>query len=80
MLKPLTEQVVEKSKDMMNVCMKELGNWENIVGMDEPEFKVMKQAFEVIDLAYELAVKQAEEIDEINNKLDKLLAKVEKLN
>lgn len=51
MLKPLTEQVVEKSKDMMDVCMKELGRWENIIRMDE-----------------------------INNKLDKLLVKVEKLS
>ena len=53
--------------------MKEYGS--GIMNMNETEFTLLKKCFELVDTTIKLTTEEADAIDEINNKLDRLLAK-----
>ena len=61
--------------DMMNVCKKKLGEevFDDNNVMDIEFFEMMRGMFRMGDLAMQLVEQQAQTIQEMNNKLDKLL-------
>ena len=76
----MTNTVRELKKsmdDMMNVCKKKLGEevFENDMFYDAETVELMRNMFKMCDLATDLMVQQAETIERMDSKLDKLLAK-----
>ena len=74
----MTEKACELKKSMdetLDLCKRKLG--EEMFDADDVDteaIKLVRGIFHVCDLAMELTCKQAETIEEINSKLDKLLA------
>ena len=67
-------ELKENVNNMMELCKRKLG--EEVFGdesFDADAFELMSGMFRMCDLAMKLVCEQAETIDEINNKLDKLL-------
>lgn len=68
-------ELKESVNKMMDLCKRKLG--EEVFddkSVDAETIELMRGMFHMCDLAMELTCKQAETIDEINGKLDKLLA------
>lgn len=71
----LTSKVYEATDVVLNRSLGRRG----VHGMILEDLAIAKAAMEVIECQNELIVKQAETIDDMNGKMDKLLDKVEKL-
>lgn len=75
MLKWKTEKLVNRTKEFMENDIKlDLGTIET---MSDHDLHMMRETMKLMKSACELAVEQAEALDEINCKLDKLLEKKE---
>ena len=62
--------------DVMNMALKAYGV-DMITSMDEDELTMFKAYFKIVDAYKEYIIEEAETLDEINNKLNKLLSKPE---
>lgn len=73
----MTEKACELKKSMsetLDLCKRKLG--EEMINADDVDIEaieLVRGLFHVCDLAMELTCKQAETIEEMNGKLDKLL-------
>lgn len=69
-------ELKKNMEDMMDVCKKKLGGElldDDYVDAEAIEF--MRSMFKMCDVAMELMVQQAETLDAMNEKLDKLVEK-----
>ncbi len=73
MLLETSKKFENEVNELKEECMKALGS--EIMKMDETGFALMKKCFTLVDTAIKLTTEQANVIDEINHKLDRLLAK-----
>jgi hypothetical protein len=67
-------ELKENVNKMMDLCKRKLG--EEVLGdenVDAETIELMRGMFRMCDLALKLTCEQAETIDEMNSKLDKLL-------
>ena len=64
-------------EDMMDVCKRKLGEevFEDDEFYDAESIEMMRSMFKMCDLAMDLMVQQAETIERMDEKLDKLLEK-----
>lgn len=62
--------------DAMNMALKAYG-MDMVKSMDEDDLAMFKTYFKIVDAYKEYIIKEAETLDEINNKLNKLLSKPE---
>lgn len=67
-----TNKVVENIDKMMEIVERKI-DLNSLKCMDSDEFELTKLCLEMIDEAKDLAVEQAKVMDEINQKLDRLL-------
>ena len=76
MLTEKTNKIIGEVNELKGFVAKQFGSnmFEN---MDAEELFLMKKLFDLVDAAMELSVTQAEVMDDINAKLDKLLARKE---
>lgn len=73
MLSETTIKFEEEVKELTKEFMKEFAT--DIFDMDERQFDLMKKLFGLLNTSMELVKEQANTIDLINNKLDRLLEK-----
>lgn len=67
-------ELKKNMEDMLNVCKRKIGEeMFDADCIDVEAFELMQGMFKMCDLSMKLMEEQAETIDEINNKLDKLL-------
>lgn len=62
--------------DVMNMALKAYG-MDTIKSMDEDDLVMLKTYLKIVDTYEEYIMREAETLNEINNKLDKLLSKPE---
>lgn len=77
MLTTKTKEIIKETNELKDFFMKQI-SFDMLDGMDEEEFVAMKKCFKIMNLAMELAVEQAEVMDAMNEKLDKLVAMQER--
>ena len=73
MLYETTVKFEEEVKELTKEFMREFAT--DVFDMDEREFECMKKLFGLLNTSMELVKEQANTIDQINNKLDRLLEK-----
>lgn len=73
MLSETTIKFEEEVKELTKEFMREFAT--DVFDMDEREFECMKKLFGLLNTSMELVKEQANTIDQINNKLDRLLEK-----
>ncbi len=71
----LTTEIIEEVKELTQVAMKECLSMDALISTSSEEFQMMQKCMSLLDKTMNLAVMQAEVMDEINGKLDILLAK-----
>lgn len=76
MLVNKTNQLIEEVNELKDSYMKMFGS-ETFDYMDENTFVLFKKSFDLINTSMEVIKEQAEVIESINKKLDKLLARKE---
>lgn len=74
-----TKEVMDGAKELMDEMFKEAMDVDMIEFMDDSQLHLIKKSLKLIDQSYDLALMQAKVIDEQNEKLDLLLASMEKL-
>lgn len=75
MAKKLQEEMNGLKEDISNYMMSEL-SFESILDADPANLKMLSRSYKVMNFSAELLVEQAKAIDEINEKLDKVLIKL----
>ena len=73
MLTVKTNEIIKEVNELKEIFMKQFST-DMFEDMEGDEFVAMKKTFKLMNLSMELAVEQAEVMDAINEKLDKLLA------
>lgn len=74
-----TKEVMDGVKDMMDTMFKESFSIGMVETMEGVEFDMFKKSINLINKSYDLALMQAQMIDEQNAKLDELLVTMNKL-
>lgn len=74
MLREMTREIVEEVNEIKDLVIKHC-SVNMLVDMKDEEFMLMKKVISLVDKSTNLAIKQAEVMDDINSKLDKLLTK-----
>lgn len=74
MLKVTANELVEELNNLKTLIAIEIAN-QDIEYIDERGFKALQSSIKVINLSNKLMIEQAETLDKINSKLDKLLNK-----
>lgn len=69
---------VEEVNTMKELIVEQM-TYNEILNIDEKSLKAIQTAIRLVDAYGELTIKQAEEIEEINRKLDSLLFKMDTL-
>ena len=69
-----TNEIIEEIDDIMDTVMKRFGLGD-FMRMEPEDILLMKKCLVIMDQSKELAILQARTLDEINSKLDRLLAK-----
>ena len=77
MLQSKTSKLVDEAKELMGLCIKQM-DYRDLKNMYLEEFYAMEKCLEFVDSACELMVEEAELMDDLNYKLDKVLALLNK--
>ena len=77
MLEKKANELIDEAKELMDLCIKQM-DYRDLKNMDQEEFYAMKKCLEFVDSACELMVEEAELMDDLNYKLDKVLALLNK--
>lgn len=74
-----TKELYEEMDKMMEFCMKKAFSLDSLKYMSAEEIEMMQRCFTLYRQAQELAIKQAEIIDNQDRKLDMILSKLSKM-
>lgn len=77
MMREVTEQLINEVDEFMKMCMEKAMEDIDITDINVEEFVAMQKAMKLMETSKELALKQAIMMDEMDRKLDMLLAKIE---
>ena len=77
MLENKTTKLVTEAKELMDLCVKQI-DVDTIKSMDSTSLNAIQKCIKLIDSACELSIEQAKMMDELNDKLDKVLYILEK--
>ena len=77
-MKNRAEELKKEMNELMDECMK-VGGVNFIETMDATTLGIIQKCFKLMRLSEEMMVEQAEILDNMNSKLDKLLYAVEKI-
>lgn len=75
MLENKAKEMMETMDNVVNCYVEMLGGLDVIMEMDTKTFELMQNSLKLMDMSKEYQIAQAKQMDEINNKLDKLLNK-----
>lgn len=78
MMKEKTEELLELCDEVMAFCCKETMSTNCMKNATVEDFKAWQLILKLVDKSKDLAIAQAEMIDETNNKIDRLIKLVEK--
>ena len=67
-----TVALVKEAKELMNFCVKQI-DVDDIKNIDAASLEGIQKVIKFVDHACDLSISQAEKIDEMNEKLDKIL-------
>ena len=73
-----TEKLMEQVNELMNICLAQMSPMEMITETPEDALKALKLSIEIMKTSKELALKQAEAIEDQNEKLNKIIRLLEK--
>lgn len=73
MLTYKADKCVKELKEMKDFCAKMIGNETTLMSMGSDELSMMQSSLRLIDASAELMMEQAEIIENMNRKLDRLL-------
>lgn len=73
MLVNKSNQLIEEVKEVKDLYLKQIGS--GIVYMDDDTIALYQKSFKLLDTSMEVLIEEAEIIESINKKLDKLLKK-----
>ena len=76
-LTTLTEKCIDETKEFMGFFFKELMDLDTIETMDSRTLEMMKKSIALCNDLLELSKEQAKVIDSMDDKLDKILRKVD---
>lgn len=75
MLYGQAKEIVEEIKELKTICMKAIvEDIENITDIDYNAFKALKSCMDLLDKSCDYMLEQARMMEDMNNKLDDLLA------
>ena len=77
MLKQETEKFCEELDEVMELVVKEAMDVDTIKCMDERALQAIKKCLDLVESAKRITLAQADVLDDMNNKLDRLLAQIE---
>ena len=77
MLKQETEKFCEELDEVMELVVKEAMDVDTIKCMDERALQAIKKCLDLVESAKRITLAQADVLDDMNNKLDRLLAQKE---
>ena len=72
-MKEAAKNFIEVVDELINRLMKETVNRDTLKNMSADDLSVIKQCFKVIDISKELLLAEADKLDRIEDKLDRLL-------
>ena len=75
MLKLKAENLINETKEILNLCIAQYMSLGSIKNMGADELAMMQKAVNLMDTMEDYALEEAKTLDEINEKLDKLLDK-----
>ena len=73
-MKEATERLVKETKELMGTYMNQLMSLDSIAYMEPKDLELIQKSVGLMNNSFELCIKQAEMMDNMNAKLDKLLA------
>lgn len=73
MLTMTADKCTKEIKELKNICMKAMANESVFMSMGELELSLVQACFRLIDTSTELIEEQADMMEIMNKKLDKLL-------
>ena len=73
-----TEKLMEQVNELMNICLAQMNPMELITEIPVEAFKALKLSMEIMETSKELALKQAEAIEDQNEKLNMIIRLLEK--
>ena len=77
MLKQETEKFCEELDEVMELVVKQAMDVDTIKCMDERALQAIKKCLDLVESAKRITLAQADVLDDMNNKLDRLLAQKE---
>ena len=75
MLKLKAENLIDETKEILNLCIAQSMSLSSIKNMGADELAMMQKAVNLMNLMEDYVMEEAKTLDEINDKLDKLLNK-----
>ena len=72
-MKEAAKNFIEEVDELMNRLMKETVNRDTLKNMSADDLSGIRQCFKVIDTSKELLLAEADQLDRIEDKLDRLL-------
>lgn len=75
MLKLKVENLINETKEILNLCIAQCMSLGSIKNMGADELAMMQKAVNLMDTMEDYALEEAKTLDEINKKLDRLLDK-----
>lgn len=72
-MKEAVKKLIESTDELMNKLVKETVNSDTLKNMSADDLSEIKQCFKVIDASEEILLAEADKLDQIEDKLDKLL-------
>lgn len=77
MLQTKAMKVVEEANELKEICMKNLAASGMFEDMSGDEFEMYQKLMRMLDESMELVLEQAKMFDELDNKLDRIMRKIE---
>ena len=77
MLYEKANKLVEEANELKDFCLSKMLDPDMIKVMDEEEFKIFKKTYKLMEDSIDLVLEQSKLFDEMDNKLDKIMKKLE---
>ena len=77
MLYEATKKLVKEANELKELCLDQMFDMDMVETMSGEEFELFKKMYKLVDDSMNLALEQARLFDEMDNKLDKIMKKLE---
>lgn len=77
-MKEITKKFVEEANELKAICMKAMADESMLMSMDPESLTALQKTMKLLNTSLDYTLEHAEMMDQMNDKLDKLLAHMEK--